>query len=295
MERASVRGKFLYAGGEKLWVRGVTYGTFRPNGEAELLPPPAAVREDFAEMARRGINAVRVYTTPPRWLLDLARDAGLRVMAGLSWPHHDSFLDVPGRTREAEHSVRMGVSALAGHPALLCHAIGNEIPASIVRWLGARRVERVLRRLRDVVREEDPGALVTYVNFPTTEYLQLPFLDFACFNVYLESRDLLEAYLGRLQSLADDRPLLLAEIGLDSRRNGEARQADALRAQVRTAFAAGCGGTFVYAWTDEWHRGGHDVTDWDFGLTRRDRTPKPALEVVEQTYAAMPFGDPDAH
>ena len=31
MARPEVRGKFLYAGNRKLYVRGVTYGTFRPD------------------------------------------------------------------------------------------------------------------------------------------------------------------------------------------------------------------------------------------------------------------------
>ena len=31
LERPSVRGKFLFASGEKLLVRGVTYGAFRPD------------------------------------------------------------------------------------------------------------------------------------------------------------------------------------------------------------------------------------------------------------------------
>ena len=29
--RPQVRGKFLYLGEQKLWIRGVTYGTFRPD------------------------------------------------------------------------------------------------------------------------------------------------------------------------------------------------------------------------------------------------------------------------
>ena len=49
------------------------------------------------------------------------------------------------------------------------------------------------------MKREDPEALVTYVNFPTTEYLELEFVDIFCFNVYLEQRDRLEAYLARLQ------------------------------------------------------------------------------------------------
>jgi GT2 family glycosyltransferase len=46
----------------------------------------------------------------------------------------------------------------------------------------------------------------------------------------------------------------------------------------------GLAGTILYAWTDEWHRGGMDILDWAFGLVKRDRTPKKALETVRQFY-----------
>src|SRR5256712_2868490 len=59
--------------------------------------------------------------------------------------------------------------------------------------------------------------------------------------------------------------------------------------QVRSAFAGGCAGAFVYAWTDEWYRSGEDVRDWDFGVTRRDRQPKPALSAVREAFADVPF------
>src|SRR6185312_13048723 len=98
-----------------------------------------------------------------------------------------------------------------------------------------------------------------------------------------------EAYLARLQNLAGDRPLVLAEVGLDSRRNGLEGQAETLAWQVRSTFASGCAGAFVYAWTDEWHRGGHDIEDWDFGLTDRARNPKPALAAVAAAFAETPL------
>jgi GT2 family glycosyltransferase len=139
------------------------------------------------------------------------------------------------------------------------------------------------------VRGIDPGALVTYVNFPTTEYLELPFVDFLAFNVYLEDPKTLTRYLARLQNMAGERPLLMAEIGLDSRRNGDAAQASVLKWQIETSFAMGCAGVFLFAWTDEWHRGGHEIEDWDFGLTRRDRQPKPALAVVSEAFKQTPF------
>ena len=129
--------------------------------------------------------------------------------------------------------------SVAGHPALLCYALGNEIPATLARWLGRRRIERFLERLYRAVKAEDPEGLVTYVNYPTTEYLQLPFLDLLAFNVYLESRQRLEAYIARLQNIAGDRPLLMSEVGLDAMRNGEARQAEVLDWQIRTSFTVG--------------------------------------------------------
>ena len=291
MVRARARGKFLFAGEEKFYVRGVTYGAFRPDAQGREYHDLSAVERDFAMMAANGINAVRIpHTTPPRALLDVAQAHGLRVMVGLSAEQHLGYLiDRPRGAPDIDALIRARVFSCAGHPALLAYALGNEIPASIARWLGPRRIERYLERLWRVVKEEDPDTPVTYVNYPTTEYLRLPFLDLLCFNVYLESQERFEAYLARLQNLAGDRPLLLTEVGLDSLRNGEAAQAQSLDWQVRTGFAAGCAGLFVFSWTDEWHRHGAEVEDWAFGLTRADRSPKPGLETVRDAFASVPF------
>ena len=69
--RPRVVGKFLFVGEQKLWVRGVTYGTFRPRDGCDY-PDRARVSADFAAMAAAGFNAVRVYSVPPEWLLDEA-------------------------------------------------------------------------------------------------------------------------------------------------------------------------------------------------------------------------------
>src|SRR5438132_1185604 len=132
-KRPRVGGKFLFVGDEKLYVRGVTYGTFRPGPGGGAFPDEATVAADFALMAAKG---------------------------------------------------------------------------------------------------EDPEGLVTYVNFPTTEYLQLPMLDLVCFNVYLEAQTPFAAYIARLQTVAGERPLLITEIGLDSRRNGLREQARSLGWQL---------------------------------------------------------------
>ena len=287
--RPTVRGKFLFVGDQKLYVRGVTYGTFRPDARGDEFPDPSVVRSDFRQMAENHINVLRIYTPPPRWLLDEAQRHGLHVMVGLPVERSVAFVDYKKCADSIEKMVREQVRACEAHPAVLCYTIGNEIPASIVRWHGARRLERFLHRLYLAVKEEDPESLVTYVNYPSTEYLRLPFLDFVCFNVYLESQNRLESYLARLHNLAGDRPLVMAELGLDSFRNGERQQARVLDWQIRTAFAGGCAGVFVYAWTDEWFRGGAEVEDWKFGITDRHRKPKPALGAVRDAFVDVPF------
>src|SRR3989441_1767429 len=292
--RPHVKGKFIFLGDDKFYVRGVTYGPFCPNKDGTEYPHPDVAERDFAQIIGNGMNAIRTYSVPPRWLLDAAQKQGLRVMVGLPWEQHVTFLDNKVLCRAIKERVRAGVRACAGHPAILCYAIGNEIPAPIVRWHARWRVERFLEELYWAAKAEEAAGLFTYVNYPTTEYLQLPFLDLVCFNVYLESPASFEAYLARLQNIAGDRPLVMAEIGLDSRRQGESAQADTLALQIRTAFAAGCAGAFVFSWTDEWHRGGHDIADWDFGVTSRDRHPKPALATIRKAFTEVPFAT-DVH
>jgi GT2 family glycosyltransferase len=285
-----IDGKFLATGGARFWVRGITYGAFAPDAEGREYTNDSQIDRDFAQMAALGFNTVRIpHTLPPRSLLDIAQHHGLRVIAGLSAEQGAGYL-LDGRLpSDFEKAFRRKVKDAVGHPALLCLALGNEIPAAQVRWLGHRRVERYLRRLYAIVKQEDPIALVTYVNYPSTEYLDLSFLDFISFNVYLERRRDFAAYLSRLQHIADERPLLLTELGLDSMRHGEILQATTLQWQIRETFIAGAAGAVIFSWTDDWCRGREPVTDWAFGITDRNRKPKIAAATVRNTFADAPF------
>jgi len=185
-----------------------------------------------------GINTVRVYTAPPPWLLDSAQFHDLKVIIGLCWEQHVVDFIEQNRAKQILASVGEQVRQCNNHPAILAFTLGNEIPSSIVRWHGAKRVEKFLHGLYQLVKSLAPNSLVTYVNFPPTEYLELPFVDFTQI------------------------------------------QADVLDWQLDTCRSAGLAGAIVFAWTDEWYRGGADIDDWDFGLVDRNRQPKPALTSV---------------
>ena len=71
--RPQVRGKFLFVGKEKFWVRGVTYGTFRPDESGANYPSSDVVERDFAAIKSAGLNALRLYTVPPALAARLGR------------------------------------------------------------------------------------------------------------------------------------------------------------------------------------------------------------------------------
>src|SRR5262249_50256120 len=223
--RIATDGKFLRLGEDRFLVKGVTYGTFAPDAEGYQFPTRAQTADDFRMMAELGINTVRTYTAPRRDLLDEAATNGLRVMVGLPWSQHVAFLDDRSLKRQIRRELIARVTQLGDHSAVLAYALGNEIPPGVVRWHGRRRVEQFLRDLYENAKDAVPDGLFTYVNFPPTEFLDLTFFDICAFNVYLHREHELRAYLTRLQHIAGHKPLLLAEAGADSVREGLAGQA----------------------------------------------------------------------
>jgi hypothetical protein len=237
-----VSGKFLAAGREKLYLRGVTYGPFRPREDGSPYPVPGIVEQDFAAMGAYGFNAVRTYTVPPSWLLDCAAANGLRVMVGLPWEQHIAFLHERWRVDSIERRIRDGVGACAGHPAGPVLRRRQRDPR-VNRALARPSAHRALpgealpsRQRGGPGRSRHVGELplhrVPRPGVSRPRHLQrLP-----------EAQRPLAAYLARLQNLAGERPLLMTEVGLDSQRHGEEDQARVLRWQIATAAAEGCAG-----------------------------------------------------
>ena len=62
--------KFFFEGERKFFVKGVTYGPFRPDADGHYLGSAEKARRDMLQMRELGINVARVYHLPPRWFLD---------------------------------------------------------------------------------------------------------------------------------------------------------------------------------------------------------------------------------
>ena len=290
--RPTVSGKFFRIDDKKFYPKGVTYGPFTPNTAGEPFCNREQTARDFDLIARLGANLLRVYYTPPRWVLDLAHERGLKLLIDIPWGKHLCFLDSSDLRRKACDAVRGAVKQCARHPAVFAYSVVNEIPPDIARWSGGSDVEEFLNALVDEAKDMDPECLCTFGNYPPTEFLRPENIDFLCFNVYLHQQRAFENYLARLQMIADAKPLLLGEIGIDSLREGEDPKSAMLEWQIESAFRGGVAGVVVYSFTDEWHKNGQDVLDWQFGLTTRAREPKQSFAAVERKFREAPHFDP---
>ena len=287
-ERWQTDGKFFRCGAARVTLRAVTYGPF-PGGWAE-----AGFDADFARMAAAGVNALRIYQMPGRDLLDAAGRHGLRVFGGLEWGQGADFCRRHDLVVAARNALENGLRETRGHPALAGIYVGNEVPADLVRWMGPLRVRQTIEGLIALGRQVAPGSMFAYANYPSTEYLEPENADFTAFNIYLEDEAALRSYIKRLHHIAGDRPVVISEFGLDSRRHGPAQQAATLAWAMRAADDLETAGMTVYAWSDRWWNAGAEVMDWDFGLLDRAGRAKPALDSVRLALGGNRAEDPIA-
>ncbi len=286
--RVRVHGKFFRLDQRKWYLKGLTYGPFAQNSAGYFLPERPQMLRDFAHIARLGASALRLYHAPPSQLLDDALQHGLRVLIDVPWEKHRCFFEDWSSQRDAVESVRRTARELGGHPGVFAISVANEIPKDVVRFYGALRIERFLDDLQLLVKEEAPDCLVTYTNYPSTEFVRPSCLDFYCANVYLNAPEVLGQYLDRLQHVSGPLPLVLGEYGIDSIRRGRQGQAEVLGQHVREVFRHGLAGSFVFAYTDDWFTGGYQVEDWAFGITDRDRAEKPAADELRRVWSQAP-------
>ncbi|MDQ6655942.1 MAG: glycosyl transferase, partial [Verrucomicrobiota bacterium] len=84
--------KFFFDGDRKFFVKGVTYGPFKPDAEGHYLGTREQLQRDLRQMREVGLNLLRIYHPPPLWFLDACAAGGIRVLITLPWAKHVEFL-----------------------------------------------------------------------------------------------------------------------------------------------------------------------------------------------------------
>ncbi len=273
-ERLVASGMHLRLEGRKQPLKAVSYGPFPPNARGEGFPDDARLAQDLKHIRSLGLNAIRVYDLPTDALLREARRCHLRLIAGVPWTDHTDFLS----DTEAWHEIKARVQEAARQHAqsdrVAVLLVGNEIEKTLVRWMGPPRVKRAMETLVALAKQAAPQLLVGYATYPSTEYIIPDNADIVAVNVYLEEPAAFETYLRRLMNLADGRPLLISEFGLDVATHSEAAQAETWQWMQRICARNEVTGTVWFSYSDEWFRGGEKVRDWKFGLVTEDRSER---------------------
>ncbi len=279
--RLMTAGKYLRPGDDRsFFMRGISYGPFKPNSRDEPFPEDARLSADLRHITALGFNTVRIYDLPTATLLREVAALGLRLIVGVPWMEHVDFLSDRALRCEIHTRITDAARQLRDHACVAAILVGNEIEKTLVRWMGPRRVRDFIESLIESARREAPRTLISYATYPSTEYLVPRNADFLAVNVYLEEREAFTACLSRLQNLAGNKPLIITEFGIDVNAHGEQRQAEVMRWQHDCLLRNGCAGGVWFAYTDEWHRGGSDVTGWSFGITDQERHERPACAVA---------------
>jgi GT2 family glycosyltransferase len=282
--RIRAASKFFFEGDRKFFIKGVTYGPFKPDANGDYFGRPEQLEVDLHLMREIGLNVLRVYHPPPEWFLEKCAAAGMRVLITLAWEKHIEFLRQKKIRDQIARMVRVTVKCYAGNPAVLGYLVGNEISSTMARWLGVRQVLEFVEHLVRIGRAIDPDVLFSYATFPPTEYLLPQNVDFFCFNVYLHNQRDFERYLLRLQNLTEERPLVLGEFGMDTIHHSQDEQAEMLGWHIESVAKCGLAGTVLFSWTDEWFTGGQEVTDWAFGMVTRNRQPKKSYYTLREKF-----------
>ena len=291
--RPRADGKLLAVGDRRLTLRGVTYGTFAAGADGTRFRDPDTGRgATSARWRQHGVNAVRMYTVPPRRRARRRPRGGLWVLVGLPWEQHVTFLDrrAPPPRRSGARARRLAGVRRASRGARLRRRQRDPGRRSCA-GTAARRVERFLERSVRAARAADPGALVTYVSYPSTEYLRCPPpTSSPSTSTSRTSGSSRPTWRGCRTSPATGRSLI-AELGLDSRRHGHAmRRRGRWRAQLGASFAARLRRRLRVRLdrrvASRRRRGAR------LGLRARPTAiaaPKPALAAVRDAFAAAPL------
>jgi len=299
-----IRGDRFYRHGAPLLIC-CSFYEYHPVGRNpwDVHPPPAVFRRQIRELKAAGFNAIRWFNVTPE-ALRVCREEDMLVFVQFWVDQNGDFRDDSFR-RANVRRIRDAVRTFCEYDdVILGYLVMNE---PYVHTAATDEDIEValdhLVELKNVIQQEDPNALVSFVNWPPGIGLDLldnsPW-DFIAYNVYnwspVTTSDAMgyRAYLEYLrENIAKGRPLVLMEYGAsvapdDMSGHGyggltEEEQAKQSVWMLSPALAAGIAGATYTHYADQiWKTGSNaehdrDAEEW-FGMYALDLDGGPEME-----------------
>lgn len=296
--RILIAGDQFYLDGVRLLIKGSFYA-YHPVGRNpwEVHPPDHVLREHLRSLKAAGFNTIRWFQ-PTGHEIGLCGEEDVLVFQQLWIDANGDFAD-PGFRRENLERLREVVRDTRGHWNVLGYLVMNEpYLHTATSDEEIRATMKHLVEVRDMIKEEDPGAYVSLADWPQLLSLDHSMWDFICFNVYtwgttpsdhgMGYRPFIE-YVKR--ELAADRPLVILEYGCSVAPGNapgyggwsEEGQATESVGMLRDLLAGGAaGGVYTHFADQIWKTGSNAQRDSDpeewFGMLELDLAGGEAME-----------------
>jgi len=294
-------------------VRGVQFTPWRPGtgpGRGFDYPSAELLREDFELIERLNANAVIAYD-PPERMVAMADEYGLRVL----YVFNIQWWRLPeGEGEQVIEEIASRAAELREQEAIFAWMLGNEVPGWVIDAQTPAVIREFLGEAREAIRATGDARPVCHGNWPLHRTLDLDrHMDLLTYNVYpfyptevpaMGYGNFIEQ---EIMPLADGRPALISEFGVNTIEVSAERQADVLVDCWRGLLGAGAQGGFVFSLADEWwknydnpiappdywrrveapadHLTADDDPEEHFGVVDAEREPKPAFHAARAMFA----------
>ncbi|MBN1270008.1 MAG: hypothetical protein JXB04_10485 [Kiritimatiellae bacterium] len=299
--RIQIVGDQFYLDGVRLLVKASFY-EYHPVGTNpwEVKPPREVIRRQLRELKDAGFNAIRWFNITPEGLA-VCEEEGMLVFVQF-WIDHEGDFSDPNFRRANLERLRKLVRECRKHWNIIGYLVTNEPNLHTATSDAEIKVFMDhLFEIRDMVKQEDPGAFVSYDDWPSLAWLDHSMWDFIAFNVYTWSPIVTtrhgmgyRPYLEHLKrTLAPDRPLVILEYGVSCSPNdttgygyggwSEEGQAEEAIKMLTDILAAGSAGACYTHFADQIWKGGSNAEQDDnpeewFGMLALDPAGGPEMK-----------------
>ncbi len=312
IEPVRAHGARLYREGRPFIVKGVEYAPWgaRRDPQQDEWPEKERIIQDLRMIEDLGANTVSV-VDPDAVFFDALDETELLCIYTIGI--FQAQWEALGTDNEAALTtkVRDAVETHSDRERIFLWLLGREVAPQVAAdhgdavraWLAAQ-IAWMKARLDD--------ALVAHADWPPTRAQGFAVGDVACFNLYpgwppaVALRSFGNYIEQELKPIAQGRPLLISEFGINSLEVPPERQGELLSQCWRQILERGASGAVVFSFMDEWwknydnpimenawwHRrpAPKDALTHDrdpeeyYGLVKADRTPKPAYATVQKMF-----------
>ncbi len=289
-------------------VKGVTYDLTYPKISHYSQIPREVFEKDFQLMKKAGVNAIRLYASPPPFILDLAEKYGIDVIETVVFPGDWTDFTSPYQLQALKREAIRNIERDKDRECILAWSIWNDAPwtygsgkGDVIRAYGERTVSSFLKSLYETVKKHDPLRPVTGANLTVNDEakrLGADFLDILGYNVYLGISDWKDgSYDGELsKKMVDelvvlskkyDKPVIIMETGYSTYWKKHSQQ-EVIRDQIAKVDRR-IRGLFLFQWSDDWAKAGsvktHDNhVEEHWGLLEGERELKGGYTAASQMF-----------